>query len=284
MTKKATIETLSEQQCYGGVQGYYQHQSQATGTEMKFSVYQPPSMNKQPVPALYFLAGLTCTEEKFMIKAGAQRIAAELGLALVACDTSPRGLNYTGEDDDWDFGTGAGFYVDATQSPWRDGYQMSSYINDELPDIIQNSFNVLSDKRGIFGHSMGGHGAIVAALQHPDFWHSVSAYAPICNPSKVPWGQKAFTHYLGDNTAAWQRWDATELLLAQHSHPQTILIDQGLDDQFLDRELSTETFKSTAEKSGQKTNIRFHQGYDHSYYFIQTFIQDHMQHHAKTLL
>lgn len=284
-----SINIRSEQKCYGGVQGFYSHQSTATGTEMNFSVYQPPQvlsadkMQSTAVPALYYLAGLTCTEETFIIKAGAQRLAAKLGLALVTCDTSPRGLGYEGEDDDWDFGTGAGFYLNATAKPWQDGYQMGQYVQQELPELIEANFPVITGQRGIFGHSMGGHGALVTALREPDRWQSVSAFAPICNPMQVPWGQKAFSNYLGDNQQDWQAWDATELL-KQQTHPRAILIDQGLDDQFLAEQLSPEVFHDTAKQVGQAIELRLHAGYDHSYYFIQSFIRDHMRHHAHQLI
>lgn len=288
-TQQISIETLSEQRCFGGVQGYYQHASSSTGTTMKFAVFQPSQAATQTVPALYYLAGLTCNEETFMIKAGAQRFAAEHGLILVACDTSPRGLGYADdtlhEDDDWDFGTGAGFYINATRSPWNKGYQMGTYIDEELPAVIEAQFPASPQKRGIFGHSMGGHGALVTGLRNPDKWHSISAFAPICNPSLMPWGQKAFTHYLGDDQSTWRAWDATELLRQPSSHhSQTILVDQGLDDQFLAEQLATDELIKAADQSSQSLDCRQHAGYDHSYYFIQSFIADHITHHAKILL
>ncbi|WP_428309949.1 S-formylglutathione hydrolase [Hydrocarboniphaga sp.] len=278
-----TFETRSEQACYGGRLGYYTHASTSTGTDMRFAVYQPPQAAQHKVPALYYLAGLTCTEETFVIKAGAQRLAAELGLMLVACDTSPRGLNLPGDADAWDFGVGAGFYLDATAEPWSRNYRMSSYINHELPALIEKHFPARDDRRGIFGHSMGGHGALVAALSRPAFWHSVSAFAPISNPVAVPWGEKAFGHYLGADRQAWQRWDASLLMRAQ-AHPGLILVDQGLADNFLDSQLHPQALEDAAAASGQKLRLRRQPGYDHSYWFIQTFIDDHLRHHAQTLL
>ncbi len=263
--------------------GFYSHESAATGTAMTFAVFTPPQAAQEKRRALYYLAGLTCNEETFMIKAGAQRYAAEHGLVLVACDTSPRGADITGEDDDWDFGTGAGFYLDATNEPWRKHYRMASYINDELPGIVEAHFPVATDRRGIFGHSMGGHGALVTALRAPDRWQSVSAFAPICNPTNVPWGQKAFPRYLGDDQAAWAEWDAS-VLMARGAHPTAILVDQGLADQFLGTQLKPEALDAAAATSGQKLTLRRHEGYDHSYWFIQSFIADHIAHHADTLL
>ncbi|MEQ9449120.1 MAG: S-formylglutathione hydrolase, partial [Rhodospirillaceae bacterium] len=207
----------------------------------------------------------------------------EHGLVLVACDTSPRGANIPGEDDDWDFGTGAGFYLNATAEPWRKHYRMASYVNDELPAIVEATFPVVSERRGIFGHSMGGHGALVTALRNPERWQSVSAFAPICNPMAVPWGQKAFPRYLGADKGAWARWDASALM-AGRSHPAHILVDQGLSDQFLETQLRPEALEKAAEKSGQKLTLRRHENCDHSYWFIQSFIGDHIAHHAQTLL
>lgn len=276
------IATRSEHACFGGRMGFYSHASTETGTDMAFAVYLPPQAEQGPVPALYYLAGLTCTDETFMIKAGAQRLAAEHGLALVACDTSPRGLGYPGEDEAYDFGTGAGFYIDASAEPWAKGYRMASYINAELPALIEAEFPVIGDRRGIFGHSMGGHGALVSALRHPDRWASVSAFAPICNPSQVPWGEKAFSNYLGDDRDAWKAWDASELLRTQ-PRADAILVDQGTADQFLERELHPEALEAAAKASGQKLTLRRHEGYDHSYWFIQSFVADHIAHHARVL-
>ena len=276
------IETRSEQVCFGGVQGSYSHLSQQTGTKMNFSVYQPPTARGAKVPALYFLAGLTCTEETFMIKAGAQRLASELGLMLVTCDTSPRGLNLPGDAEYWDFGVGAGFYLDATEAPWATHYRMGSYVNLELPALIEANFPAVADRRGIFGHSMGGHGALVIALRHPERWQAASAFAPIANPCAVPWGQKAFTRYLGAQSPRWAEHDASELMRTR-PRADVLLVDQGSSDQFLERELRPETLSAAAAVSGQKLNLRLHEGYDHSYWFIQSFVADHLEHHARIL-
>jgi len=277
-----TIETRTVQFCFGGHMGFYTHASVSTGTEMRFAVFVPPQAATRPVPALYYLAGLTCTEETFMIKAGAQRLAAELGLMLVACDTSPRGLDLPGDSDHWDFGVGAGFYIDATAEPWARHYRMGSYINRELPALIEAEFPAVSGRRGIFGHSMGGHGALVSALRHPERWHSVSAFAPIANPAAVPWGEKAFSNYLGPDRTAWAEWDAS-LLLRERPRPGTILVDQGKADQFLATQLRPEQLEAAAAASGQALTLRQHEGYDHSYWFIQSYVADHLAHHAREL-
>ncbi len=277
-----SITTRSTHACFGGTQGFYSHVSTATGTEMRFAVFVPPQAQERAVPALYFLAGLTCTEETFVIKAGAQRLAAELGLMIVTCDTSPRGLNLPGESDSWDFGAGAGFYLDATQAPWAANYRMGSYVNEELPALIEANFPARKDRRGLFGHSMGGHGALVSALRNPGRWQSLSAFAPIANPCAVPWGEKAFSNYLGEDRANWKAWDAAELMRVQ-KYQGHILIDQGLGDQFLAQQLAPESLEAAAKVSGQELTLRRHAGYDHGYYFIQTFIADHLAHHAATL-
>ncbi len=274
-----TIETRSEQRCFGGTQGYYTHQSVSTGTAMNFAVFVPEGASN--AAALYYLAGLTCNDETFMVKAGAQRLASELGLVLIACDTSPRGLGYDGEDDDWDFGTGAGFYLNATAEPWKTGYRMADYINDELPALIEANFPVSDSTRGIFGHSMGGHGALVTALRNPQRCQSVSAFAPIGNPVNVPWGKKAFSHYL-KSESEWAEWDACELIKRQPYRGE-MLVDQGLGDQFLERELKPELLEAAAVQAGQQLQLRRQARYDHSYYFIQTFMADHLRHHAAQL-
>lgn len=271
----------SQQECFGGKMGFYTHASAATGTEMKFGVFVPPQAAQGPCPVLYFLAGLTCTEETFAIKAGAQRLAAAHGLILVMPDTSPRGANLPGEDDSWDFGSGAGFYLNATAAPWSAHYRMAHYVTQELPALIEAEFPV-SGRRGVFGHSMGGHGALVTALQDPERWHSVSAFSPIANPVAVPWGKKAFSHYLGPNEAAWAEWDAS-LLMRRRAYPGPILVDQGLADQFLAEQLHPEALEAAAAVSGQALTVRRHPGYDHSYWFIQTFMPDHLRHHAEQL-
>ena len=277
-----SFETLSEQRCFGGVQGFYRHASTATGTDMRFAVYQPPQSREREVPVLYYLAGLTCTEETATIKAGAQRVAAEKGLMLVMPDTSPRGANIAGEDDDWDFGTGAGFYIDATAEPWVGHYRMETYIAKELRELVEAGFPVKAGARGIFGHSMGGHGALTLALKHRDLYHSVSAFAPICAPTRCPWGEKAFSGYLGDDREAWKAHDACELIAASPSHHE-LLVDQGSDDQFLPTQLYPEKLDETCRKAGQALTLRMQAGYDHSYYFIQTFMPEHVAHHAGVL-
>ncbi|HUU71957.1 MAG TPA: S-formylglutathione hydrolase [Burkholderiales bacterium] len=276
------MKAISEHKCFDGVQGYYSHDSRETGLPMRFSVYQPPRAREHKVPVLFYLAGLTCTEETFMIKAGAQRLAAEHGIALVACDTSPRDAGVPGEGDDWDFGLGAGFYVDATQSPWSKHYRMYSYVARELPGLIADAFPVDSGRQGIFGHSMGGHGAITLALRNPGQFRSLSAFAPICAPSRCPWGEKAFGGYLGDDRAAWAQHDATELISRQ-AYDGLILIDQGMSDVFLEEQLYPEAFEAASKKVNQKLTLRRHEGYDHGYFFISTFIEDHLRHHAAQL-
>jgi S-formylglutathione hydrolase len=277
------IQLLSEHACFGGTQQFYKHVSRETGGPMKFSVYQPPQAKRGPVPVLYYLAGLTCTEETFPIKAHAQAVAAELGLMLVAPDTSPREPRIPGDAEKWDFGQGAGFYVDATQAPWSTNYRMYSYVSRELPELVQANLPVLPGATGIFGHSMGGHGALTLALRNPGRYKSVSAFAPIAAPMQCAWGQKAFSNYLGPDQATWREHDAT-VLVARQPFPTPILIDQGLGDQFLaDQQLLPEKFAAAAATSGQKLNLRMQPGYDHGYYFMQTFMADHLRHHAKIL-
>jgi S-formylglutathione hydrolase len=277
----AAITVLGEHACFGGVQGFYRHRSTACNGEMRFSVFRPSAPGKRPV--LYFLAGLTCTEETFMIKAGAQRFAAEHGLIIVAPDTSPRNTGIPGEADAWDFGAGAGFYVDATEPRWSRHYRMYSYVTDELPRVIVASFHADPDRQGIFGHSMGGHGALVIAFRNPERYRSVSAFAPIAAPSEAPWGQKAFGGYLGPDRAQWAAYDATELVRT-HRLDRTILIDQGEADKFLDEQLKPHLFEAACREAGQPLTLRRHPGYDHSYYFISTFIADHMRFHAEALI
>ena len=273
----------SETRAFGGVQGFYEHHSQSCGGTMRFGVYLPPrALLGERVPVLYYLAGLTCTEETFAIKAGAQRQAAALDLALVTCDTSPRSARFAGDDADWDFGLGAGFYLDATQEPWASAYRMHSYIVRDLRDVVERYFPIASDSRGIFGHSMGGHGALTIALSHPGEYRSVSAFAPIVAPSQVQWGQKAFSAYLGQDRATWLAYDATELVKVRQL-PCKIRIDQGLGDKFLESQLQPERFERACNASGQALDLKRHAGYDHSYYFIATFVDAHLEHHARTL-
>ncbi len=272
------LEIRSQHRCFGGLQSYYQHHSEIIGLPMRFSVYVPPEAGEQRLPVLFFLAGLTCTEETFMIKAGAQRYAAELGLMLVSMDTSPRNTGIPGEADDWEFGSGAGFYLDATESPWSKYFHMESYVTQELYNIILGQFPVYPKRVGISGHSMGGHGALTLALRHPELYQSVSAFAPIAAPIHCPWGQKAFSRYLGESPESWHKHDATALIESGHRLP-TPLIDQGLDDPFLAEQLHPSYFEAACQQAEQPIILRRHAGYDHSYFFISTFIEDHLRHH-----
>ncbi|MDD2880764.1 MAG: S-formylglutathione hydrolase [Rhodoferax sp.] len=284
-----SLELLSEHACFGGVQRFYQHASGVIGLPMRFSVYLPPQAKIDAaggqVPALMYLAGLTCNEETFMMKAGAQRMAAELGLALIAPDTSPRGAGVPGEADSWDFGVGAGFYLDATQAPWAQRYRMATYLTTELLGLVAQTLPIDLARVGIFGHSMGGHGALSLALKHPDVFKSVSAFAPICAPCLCPWGQKAFTGYLGTDVTAWAAHDSSALMAAKASapYPRGILIDQGLADKFLPTQLFPESFEAACQAVGQPLTLRRHPGYDHGYYFVATFMGDHLAHHAACL-
>ena len=274
-----------EHRCHGGVQGFYEHPSASVGGPMRFAVYLPPAALKgERVPAVYFLAGLTCTEETFAAKAGAQRAAAELGIALVTCDTSPRHARHPGDDASWDFGLGAGFYVDATEAPWSGSYRMYSYVTRDLRAAVEAGFPIDHERRGVMGHSMGGHGALVMALREPGAWQSVSALAPIVGPSAVPWGEKAFTGYLGSSREAWRSYDAVELVKRAAVFPGEVLIDQGTTDRFLEAQLQPERFVEACAEAGQALSLRMRDGYDHSYYFIETFIEEHLRHHAKALL
>ena len=281
------LELISAHACYGGEQRIYRHDSQTIGLAMRFSVYLPPQA-LQPnanVPALFYLAGLTCTEETFPTKAGAQRFAAQHGIALIAPDTSPRGAGVPGESAAWDFGVGAGFYVDATQQPWATHYRMYSYVRDELRETVLANLPLDGARLGIFGHSMGGHGALMLALRNPEIYRSVSAFAPIAAPSRCPWGVKALSGYLGEDREAWKQYDASELVAqASRKFKEGILVDQGLADQFLAEQLNPDVFEAACETAGQPLTLRRHAGYDHGYYFISTFIEDHLAHHAKVLL
>lgn len=275
--------TRSEQRMFDGVQGFYEHDSASCSGPMRFAVYVPPqALRGERVAALYYLAGLTCTEETFVIKAGAQRRAAQLGLALVTCDTSPRSARFHGDDEHWDFGQGAGFYLDATEAPWSSAYRMRSYVLRDLRAVVEANFPVRNDRRGIFGHSMGGHGALSLALANPGEFQSVSAFAPIVAPSQVPWGQKAFARYLGEDRTRWAAYDSVELLRAQR-FDGSLLVDQGTADKFLERELRPELLEAACAAASQPLTLRRHDGYDHSYYFIASFIDDHLEHHARAL-
>lgn len=279
------FELLSEHACFGGVQRFYQHASTEIGLPMKFSVFLPPQAQQGPVPAVLYLAGLTCTEETFMAKGGAQRLAAELGLALIAPDTSPRGANVPGEAEAWDFGVGAGFYLDATAEPWARHWRMESYLMKELLPQVLAQLPINGERLGIFGHSMGGHGALMLALRHPGRFKSLSAFAPICAPTQCPWGEKAFSGYLGADRTAWGEHDATVLMQNQPlaPYPAGILIDQGLADKFLPAQLHPHLFEDACQAIGQPLTLRRQVGYDHGYYFIQSFMADHLAHHASQL-
>lgn len=279
------LELVEEHRSWGGVQRTYRHDSKSIGLPMRFSVFLPEEASSGKVPALFYLAGLTCTEETFAIKAGAQRYAAEHGIALISPDTSPRGADVPDESAAWDFGVGAGFYVDAMQEPWSKHYRMYSYVTQDLREAVLAELPVNGDRLGIFGHSMGGHGALVLALRNPDVYRSVSAFAPIAAPSRCPWGVKAFSGYLGDDREAWKQYDASELVKSASAgrFEEGILIDQGLGDQFLAEQLYPEVFEAAAAEAGQKVTLRRHEGYDHGYYFISTFIGEHIAHHARVL-
>ncbi len=280
MTRR--IEPVASVKTFEGWQQTFEHASASCGCPMRFAIYLPPQAEHHDVPVLYWLSGLTCTEENFMVKAGAQRYAAECGVALVSPDTSPRGLGLPGEDDSYDFGTGAGFYVNATVEPWSGHYRMYDYVVHELPELVESQFRVIAGKRSISGHSMGGHGALVAALNETGTYCSVSAFAPIANPMNVAWGDKAFTGYLGADREAWKAYDACELIAAGKSRIP-LLVDQGLDDVFLDEQLQPERLEEAAHAHDHPLKLRRHPGYDHSYYFIATFMGDHVYYHAEKL-
>jgi S-formylglutathione hydrolase len=278
------VETLSQTRCFDGSLGYYRHDAETTNCAMRFSAFVPAQAATSPVPVLWWLSGLTCTEENFTVKAGAYRRAAELGLMVVAPDTSPRGDSVP-DDSGYDLGQGAGFYVDATREPWVKHYQMYSYITAELPRVVFAEFPANAAAQGICGHSMGGHGALTIGLQLPERYRSVSAFAPIAAPTESPWGQKALGAYLGDDRESWQRYDASALMTAagdRSAYPE-ILIDQGGADEFLEAQLMPEKFAAACRASKQELRLRLHEGYDHSYFFIATFIDDHLQHHADIL-
>ncbi len=273
------MQILSQQHCFGGTQGVYQQHSSANNGMMRFSVFTPAQAEHSRVPVLIFLAGLTCNEETFMQKAGAQRVAAELGLMLVSPDTSPRNTGIEDITTDWAFGEGAGFYLNATAEPYCAHFNMADYVTLELPPLLTEHFPADTLRMGISGHSMGGHGALTLALKHPELFHSVSAFAPIVAPSLVPWGQKAFSTYLRDESE-WANYDACELV--KHSRfTGEMLIDQGLADKFLDEQLKPELFEAACKASGHTLTLRQHAEYDHSYWFIQTFVEDHLRHHYK---
>ena len=274
------MHRIEQHACFGGRQEVWQHDSSTLGCAMRFGVYLPPQAAQGPCPVLYWLSGLTCTEQNFITKAGAQRYAAEHGVILVAPDTSPRGEDIT-NDDGYDLGQGAGFYVNATRAPWARHYRMHDYVVEELPALVDAHFPTTT-ARCVSGHSMGGHGALVIALRNPGRYRSVSAFSPIVAPSRVPWGERAFEAYLGDDRAVWKQWDACELLRdARERLP--LLVDQGGDDEFLQRQLRPELLRDACAAAGHPLELRMQPGYDHSYYFIASFIGDHVAHHARAL-
>ena len=276
-------KTVSTSLCFGGVQGVYTHAAAETRCTMRFGVFMPPQAVAARVPVLYWLSGLTCTEENFIVKAGAQRVAAELGIAIVVPDTSPRGLGIAGEADAYDFGLGAGFYVDATEPPWSAGYRMYAYVVHELPAHVSARFAVDASRTGIFGHSMGGHGALTIALKHPERYRSVSAFAPIASPMRCPWGEKALAGYLGADRARWRDYDTTALIEDRGWRGPPLLVDQGTSDPFLERQLRPELLRDACSAAGVALDLRLRDGYDHSYFFIATFIEDHLRFHARHL-
>ena len=277
------IEKVSENRCFGGVQGFYKHASEVCNGTMTFAVYRPPQAESGPVPVLWYLSGLTCTAENFTVKAGAQRVASELGLMLVMPDTSPRNTGIDGIADDFEFGNAAGFYLDATQEPYARFFNMYTHVVEELPALIAAGFPADTARQGIFGHSMGGHGALTIALKNPARYRSVSAFAPIVAPTRVRWGEKAFSRFLGPDRDAWKQYDACELLRQGRRFGGEILVDQGDADQFLNDTLHPEWFEQACSDAGQPLRLRMQPGYDHSYYFISTFVEDHLRHHAAAL-
>ena len=278
-----TPNAVSRNRCFGGMQGVYTHAAETTHCSMRFGVFMPPQAQSARVPVLYWLSGLTCTEDNFIVKAGAQRVAAELGVAIVVPDTSPRGLGYPGEADAYDFGLGAGFYVDATEAPWSEGYRMYSYVTNELPAYVERHFAVVAGRAGIFGHSMGGHGALTIALKNPGRYRSVSAFAPIASPMRCPWGEKALTGYLGSDRGCWREYDATALIADRGWRGPALLVDQGTSDPFIESQLKPELLRQACEQAGVALDLRLRDGYDHSYFFIATFIEEHLRFHARHL-
>jgi S-formylglutathione hydrolase len=277
-----TLTKLEEHCCFGGAQAVYRHESAQTRCVMEFAVYLPPQAKHRSVPVLYWLSGLTCTWANFTEKAGVQRYAAEHGLMIVAPDTSPRGVDLPGQDDSYDFGSGAGFYVDATREPWARHYRMYSYVTEELPGLVEVQLPVDAQRQGIFGHSMGGHGALICALKNSGRYRSLSAFAPICAPMRCPWGEKAFSGYLGDDRAAWRAYDATELA-AGSGWRSEVLVDQGTADNFLDEQLKPQLLQDAFRAADIPLTLRYQAGYDHSYYFMASFMADHLAHHARLL-
>jgi S-formylglutathione hydrolase len=280
----ASLTLLNRYRCFDGWQHFFRHVSAETRSEMRFSLYLPPSADVERVPLVIYLAGLTCNEETFAIKAGAQRVAAQLRLALLSPDTSPR-VRLPGDDASWDFGLGAGFYLDATEPPWSAHYRMGSYVARELPELAVREFPIDGARIGLFGHSMGGHGALTLGLKHPERFRTLSALAPISAPMQCPWGHKAFSGYLGTDRARWREHDASELIRNLPAAPRRppLLVDQGLDDEFLETQLRPEILESACRASGYPLTLRRHEGYGHGYWFVSTFIEDHLRHHADGL-
>ncbi len=281
-----SLETISETGCFGGEIGFYRHASSTNNCDMQFSVFVPPQAASGNVPVLTFLSGLTCTEENFMVKSGAQRVAAKLGLMLISPDTSPRGEGVPDDpDDDYDFGLGAGFYVNSTQTPWSQHYQMYDYVTQELQQVIFDNFPGDPERHGLTGHSMGGHGAITIGLRNPEMFKSLSAFAPICTTLHSPWGKKAMGYYLGDDTASWTEYDACEVArnVSDPDAYKKILVDQGASDPFLEELLRPELLQAACNESGLPLELRIHDDYDHGYYFISSFIEEHLNFHADQL-
>ena len=277
------MESIACNKMFGGEQRRYKHKSETLSCDMHFSIYLPPQVSEGPVPVLYWLSGLTGTDENFVIKAGAQRVASQLGLAIVMGDTSPRGEDVPDDPEQaYDFGLGAGFYLNATQAPWNKHYKMYDYVTQELPALINDTFPVDPSRQSIFGHSMGGHGALSIALKNPDQYKSVSAFAPIVSPMNCPWGCKAFKSYLGEDVSTWQEYDSAALIAKATTH-LPMLVDQGTADEFLDNQLKPELLLEAAEKAGYPLQFIEREGYDHSYFFIASFIQEHLRFHEKIL-
>ncbi|MFD2190816.1 S-formylglutathione hydrolase [Pistricoccus aurantiacus] len=281
MTMTESLELVSETKCFDGWLKRYKHHSRALDCEMIFAIYLPPQAESERVPLLWWLSGLTCNDENFMQKAGAQKLASQLGIAILCPDTSPRGLDLPGEHDSYDFGSGAGFYVNATQEPWSRHYRMYDYVTEELPSVARQHFP-LNGRESISGHSMGGHGALILALRHPGRYSSVSAFSPVVNPIDSPWGKKAFSNYLGEDKSAWTQYDACELV-AKGASSQPLFVDQGEADNFLEEQLKPERLEAVCEEHDHPLTLRRHPGYDHSYFFIATFIDDHLRYHAEHL-
>ena len=277
------LETIGDARCFDGRQLRFRHASDALRCGMTFSVYLPPAANSATVPVVYWLSGLTCTDENFVTKAGSQQFAAHHGLAVVAPDTSPRGETVPDDPDGaYDFGHGAGFYLNATEAPWSEHYRMYDYITSELPALINSEFPVDQDRVGIFGHSMGGHGALTIGLKNPDKYKSISAFAPICSPINCPWGEKALSSYLGSDQEAWRDYDAAALI-ERVDEKTPLLVDQGLGDDFLETQLKPELLEEACGKTNHPLVLRRHEGYDHSYFFMASFMEDHMRYHAEQL-